>query len=84
MRIVHIIYASLVLLVILVVAYFTLDMWGVALPIDLPMLKRIVLTALIADGLICFLFIALPPLFAKRQPKGYDEHSGHVAQRKKP
>lgn len=84
MRIVHIIYASLVLLVILVVAYFTLDMWGVALPIDLPMLKRIVLTALIADGLICFLLIALPPLFSRRQPKDYDEHSGHVAQRKKP
>lgn len=84
MKIVHIIYASLILLVLLLVAYFTLGMWGVALPIDLPTLKRIVLTTLIADGLLCFLLIALPPLFAGRQPKGYDKHSGNVAQRKKP
>lgn len=83
MRIVHIVYASLILLVVLVVAYFTLDMWAVELPIDKPMLKRIVLTTLIADGLLCFLLIALPPLFARRQPRDYDEHSGNVAQRKR-
>lgn len=73
---------TIILLVLFVAAYFTLDLWGVALPIDKETLRKVTLTVVILDAIIVFLLIMLPPLLG-RHGKGYDPSSGRVAQRKK-
>lgn len=57
---------SIVLLALLIIAYFTLDMWGVGLPFSRGTLYSIVITVGIVDCVVILLLIFLPFLFKKR------------------
>ena len=72
---------SIVLLALLVIAYFTLDMWGAGLPFGRTTLYRIVITVGIVDCVVILLLIFLPFLF-KKEGARYAKTGGGVAQRK--
>ncbi|MFC2508722.1 MAG: hypothetical protein ACFNYD_08085 [Bacteroides sp.] len=73
---------SIVLLALLVIAYFTLDMWGAGLPFGRTTLYRIVITVGIVDCVVILLLIIFLPFLFKKEGAGYDKTSGGVAQRK--
>ncbi len=73
---------SIVLLALLIIAYFTLDMWGVGLPFSRGTLYSIVITVGIVDCVVILLLIFLPFLF-KKEGARYDKTGAGVAQRKR-
>lgn len=82
MRYIKIIFLTLVLVLLAIIVYFALGMWGVALPFSSAVFWKVILTILIADIVAVLLIVAIPFLI-KRGDEGYDPKSGKVAQRQK-
>ena len=70
------------LLLLIVVLYYTLSMWGVELPITSNDLSKIVISGFILLVTIVLLKILLPFFFGNARRKHYDPNKGNVAKPK--
>lgn len=74
----YIIGIIITLIILTLGAYFTLDLWGVEMPITEEELKKGLLTVAIVGGVFLLLLVVVP-FFFKNQNRGYDKTRGKVA-----